>query len=213
MNVNDLPKYPEARELEIGDYHLIAPILKAEPLKTADYNFTNIFAWRFAYEYKISTLDGLIITLGKYNDRSFFLPPIGDQKRSADIACKVFEISKRIDRDTFLAVAPRGLTEDLRSRDNIKVIDDRADWDYIHKRNELAELPGQRYHAKKNLIRQFENQYNAKVEELTTTTCVEAMEFSDRWCQQRDCESNEGLAKEKCAIFQMLKYFEVLRLH
>lgn len=213
MQINDLPTYPEGRDLSLTDYHLIIPLLRDQHLEISDYNFTNIFAWRTAYEYKISKLNGMIITKGFFQKRPFFMPPIGNSRLAAETSYSVFELHDNPKDRPFLAVAPDYLAHEMDGMPHLKIISDRDDWDYIYKSSDLAELLGQKYHAKRNLINQFSNIYDVKVEDLTTATCAEAIEYSDRWCEQRDCDSDEGLEKEKCAIFQMLSHFEALRLH
>ncbi len=212
MTVNTLPIYPESRELTISDYQFIIPALKEHEVEVSDVNFTNVFAWRFAYDYRISQLNGMIILHGIYKNAPFFLVPIGKSDQIAETAYGVFR-SSHPEKIPFLACVLEDLADELTKKPGIQVAKDRDNWDYIFKSSDLAELPGQKYHAKKNLIRQFTAKFNATVEELTTETCKEAMDFSERWCKQRDCESNEGLEKEKCAIYQMLTYFEALRLH
>jgi hypothetical protein len=214
MQAGDIPTYPEGRDLQITDFHHIVPLLKEHPLKISDYNFTNIFAWRIANKYKVSLLDNMIITFGKFRDDGpFFFPPIGDPKRAADTVHKIFEFHKDSNNRPFLAFASKHLAQELDKNPLIKIVPDRNNWDYVYKSSDLAELPGQKYHAKRNLIKQFETTYSATVEELTTSTCLEAIEYSDRWCEQRDCDSDEGLERERCAIYQMLSHFEALRLN
>lgn len=213
MQVNSLPLYPEGRDLEIADYNLIIPVLRKYPAESSDMNFTNIFAWRNAYRYKISQLDGVITILGFYEDKRFILTPIGDPSMAADAAYSVFLTSVKPDAIPLLAVAPDWLAGLLKDRPHISISPSRADWDYVYRSSDLAELPGQNYHAKRNLIKQFRDKYTAEVEELNKDTCAEAIEFSDKWCRQRDCESEEGLEIEKCAIYQMLTNFEALKLH
>lgn len=213
MQIKSLPKYPGGREPEISDYQIITPLFGGLPLQISDYNFTNIYAWRKAYEYKIAELRGAVITYGIYNGNDFFLSPIGDPDKVVNAALTAITTPGERGNVPYLAAAPRWLVDRMKEIKNVQVAPDRGDWDYVHKSADLAELPGQKYHSKKNLIRQFTAKYDAKIEALNTQTCAEAMEFSDRWCEQRDCESDEGLEKEKCAIYQMLTNFEALGLH
>lgn len=213
MQGNDLPTYPKTRKLKITDYHHVAPLLKEYPLKISDYSFTNIFAWRQAYNYRISDFNEMLIVSGQYRKRPFILPPIGNPKMAADTVLQIFKMQKKSSKRPFLAVSPDHLAEELEEEAHIKIISDRENWDYIYNSSDLAKLEGQKYHSKRNLIKQFNSLYSAEVEELTTASCAEAIEYSDRWCEQRDCESNEGLKREHCAIYQMLSHFEALRLH
>jgi len=41
----------------------------------------------------------------------------------------------------------------------IKVKETRGHWDYLYRLNDLATLPGNRFHKKKNLVNQFKKKY------------------------------------------------------
>lgn len=213
MQADPLPVYPENRKIELGDRDYIVPALEIIFPKTSDQNFTNIFAWRNAYDYNVSQLDGMIIVQGFIDTKGFFLPPIGDPAKAAKVSYNILKMAERMGVPLVLEAAQERLADEMEQMPGVTVISERDNWDYVYESVELAELPGQRYHAKRNLIKQFQDKFSAKVEDLSAKACKEAMEFSERWCEQRDCESDDALTKEKCAIYQMLTHFDELKLH
>ena len=86
----------------------------------------------------------------------------------------------------------------------------RGHWDYLYDVNELIELPGNRFHKKKNLLNQFKKTCNYTVEPLGTATVKQALAMQEDWCTWRDCESSEGLSAENGAISRVLRQWENL---
>jgi len=63
--------------------------------------------------------------------------------------------------------------------------------DYVYNRADLAELAGDRYHKKRNLIRQFEKAHSIGDEVIVTgmtpADADDCLDFLDEWCAERDC--------------------------
>lgn len=87
-------------------------------------------------------------------------------------------------------------------------------YDYVYLRNDLADLAGNKYSKKRNLISQFEREYaqSAKVEEIHPAAVPECLDFLEEWCKQRDCDAEPGsdLSCEKMAAINMLENIELL---
>lgn len=88
--------------------------------------------------------------------------------------------------------------------------------DYIYLTRDLAELRGNRYAKKRNLIHQFTRDYVAKkrVEtgRLDAAAVPECLDFLEKWCAQRDCDADqkENVACEKEAAIQALQTIDQL---
>ena len=86
--------------------------------------------------------------------------------------------------------------------------------DYVYRQSDLAELRGNRYAKKRNLINQFQRDYlthnRVTIETIDSTNQLECLDFLEEWCAERDCspEGNLELACEKEAARQMLTYIE-----
>jgi hypothetical protein len=62
---------------------------------------------------------------------------------------------------------------------------DRDNFDYVYERAELAELRGNRFHSKKNLINHFLRHHAFEYHRLTPDLVEPARELADRWCRVR----------------------------
>ena len=91
MEVNNLPTFPDGRDMEVTDWSFVCPALKLNPVDVADYNFTNMFAWRKAYNYKISEFDGMILHEASFEHQRNLFPPLGDPKKVAAFEVWLFD--------------------------------------------------------------------------------------------------------------------------
>jgi hypothetical protein len=88
--------------------------------------------------------------------------------------------------------------------------------DYVYRQGDLAELMGNRYSKKRNLINQFQRDYLDKdrvtLEAMEEAHGPECLEFLEAWCAERDCspEDNIDLACEKEAAANMLTDFRFM---
>ena len=90
--------------------------------------------------------------------------------------------------------------------------------DYVYLTSDLAELRGNKYSKKRNLIHQFERKYLSRervaVEPLTSAIAEECIRFLDRWCEEAHCDvdQDEDLACERQAIINTLENIETLQV-
>jgi len=89
--------------------------------------------------------------------------------------------------------------------------------DYIYLQNDLANLSGNKYSKKRNLIHQFEREYvgtnRVQIEPLGFHNISDSLEYLEEWCAQRDCEDLEhlDLNAEKSAIANCITHIEDLK--
>ncbi|OPZ83899.1 MAG: hypothetical protein BWY76_02077 [bacterium ADurb.Bin429] len=207
-----IPQFPEFKPIELADRAPVEAFLTAHPPLASEYTFTNLFAWRETHHYHIAAFgDGFLIRKTDHDDYPALLQPlVSTEKRAAVLAG--FEYLREqdappvIDRvgEDFLA------GEDWASWP-VMVVEDRDNADYVYSVPELVELKGDKYHDKKNLLRQFEKKFpGARYVPLTSELIGQSLLFQHEWCEERECATNEGLLQEQCAVFQMLKHFESL---
>lgn len=207
-----LPIFPEFRPLEIGDGPVFHKLFRDHPPIISEYTFTNLFAWMYPYDFRISARNEMLVILTTSCDKGGLYPPVGpwDGKQIFELLKKAAELG----RADHFHCADEKIVEALQPfASELEIINEPDQDDYIYLRDDLVHLPGNKFHDKKNLLRQFERKYDANFEPLTVSTIEEALKFEHTWCKTRECEKDPGLSREKCAIFQMLSCFEVLRLN
>jgi hypothetical protein len=92
----------------------------------------------------------------------------------------------------------------------IRIEEERGNWDYFYRVSDLIELKGNRYHKKKNLLNQFNRKYDFSYQPFGADMVEQAMAMQTDWCTWRDCESSDILSSENRAIFRILKEWQQL---
>jgi hypothetical protein len=90
--------------------------------------------------------------------------------------------------------------------------------DYIYLTRDLAELKGNKYSKKRNLIKQFQRNYvesdRVILSSIAPENIEECIEFLEKWCEQRDCDADptKDLACEKLAAINTLMNIELFEV-
>jgi hypothetical protein len=203
-----IPEFPEFREVDLSLKPVVRDLLRSYPLEASEYTFTNIFAFRLAYEFQLSRLRGNLIIKRNKEPVSFF-SPVGNSHIGETIK-ELFGYLKNISDDAYIERVPESFVKEyLASRDFI-VHEDRDNFDYLYNVQELIELKGRKFHDKKNRVNRFRADYEYEYFTLTPERIEECIEFEHYWCEVKDCGKYPGLEKERCAILELLNNFESL---
>ena len=162
--------------------------------RCCEYAFTNIFAWRDAFQEKIGEYAGYLTV--RCNDSRYFWPA-----GQGDIR----PMLKALEQDA-AALGNRlslySLTEGEKERleslfpGKFEYTLVRDGFDYCYDINRLADLPGKKLHAKRNHINRFmENNPSWTYEEITPETLPACLEMDKEW--YRRSMVREGLAEER----------------
>ena len=181
--------------------HDYLELISTCPQVASDYSFINLWAW--AKEYGLSwAWNGRLVWIKQSRPQEALWAPVGaweevDWKRVfADLAA-----SGR----TFIRVPDTlaGLwKQQLGPR--VHVAPERGHWDYLYTVSDLVNLPGNRYHNKKNLLNQFTKAQEFTYVDFGPRVIEQAMAMQEDWCTWRDCESSELLSSENRAILRIL---------
>jgi len=201
-----IPTYPEFAPIVLEYKAEVDAVLARLQPQASEYTFTNLFAWAETSRYQLSRFeDGLLIRKEFGGNVSFLQPLAPDHEAVAVAAC--LKAAGRIERvgEDFLARLDLGTL-------SAAVREDRDDFDYVYSVLELIALRGDKYHDKKNLLNQLDKQYDWQYHPLTPEIVERCLHFQHEWCAERDCEKDEGLFREHCATFRMLRYFSELHI-
>ena len=203
------PEFPDSRDIFLSDKPIFDEIFAANPPELSAYTFTNIFAWRASYVFQVSSLgDYLVIVHHDHEGRKFCWEPLG----SGDVRSAILEIFNRIDGQLdfrHISAKTAGLIKDC---PNLAVEPDRSNFDYLYLADDLINLAGRKFDAKRNFIKRFKAVNDYQYESITQETAQECLEFASAWCDERSCETVEGLMREYNAVSQMLTNFHALGL-
>lgn len=175
------------------------------PQKTSDYSFINLWGW--AEEYGLLwAWENDLIWLKQTKPEVRFWAPIGTWqdinwptrfKKLAISACSFIRIPEEL-----VQIWKIGLSDLLR------IESAKGQWDYLYLISDLVNLQGNRFHKKKNLLYQFQKNYDYAYLKLGSDTVAMARTMQADWCSWRDCESSENLSAENRVIDRILKNWD-----
>jgi hypothetical protein len=200
------PSYPEFRELRLEDKSRLDDAFKRYDPQISEYTFTNLFVWRETFHVLLSHLENAIL-VKRWNPASnqfFLLPPIGTNS----VVSLVKEMLLMTGERDFppLYGVDRLQAESLKSEDfNIREM--RDNWDYLYAVQDLSDLPGSKYYAKRKNIKNCLATYNPTYKPITEEIVNQCLQLQTKWCDLRSCDTIPGLEAEHRAIKETFLHF------
>ena len=163
---------------------------------SSDYSFVNIWGWTEEYGLQWAWHEDLV-WIRQTRPQTIYWAPVGDWETQP--------WAKRLFPAVFSRV-PEPLEALWRQSvpDSIKTEQTRDDWDYLYESKDLADLRGNRFHKKKNLVNQFRKKYDFSYHPFGPELVQKAMAMQTDWCTWRDCESSRTLSSENRVIERIL---------
>lgn len=206
-----IDQFPQFREIDLSHQGQVTDLLNRHPLEASEYTFTNMFAFRETYNFKLSFLDEHLIILKDKEPVSLFCP-VGNIN-SLNVLGTLFAWLKDQTDEAYIERVPESFVNTyIKDNKDFIVEEERDHFDYLYDVKELAELKGRKYHDKRNKVNKFRTLYNHEYLSLTTDLIDEGLNFEDNWCEVEECEKYYGLENEKNAILKMLCNFESLNI-
>ncbi|MDR2489081.1 MAG: phosphatidylglycerol lysyltransferase domain-containing protein [Desulfovibrio sp.] len=178
-------------------------LLSFTSVHASDYSFANIWGWTpyYGLEWRF---DGALCWIRQNRPEPCFWAPVGPWNTIRNWRdCAELAHGTRLIRvpEALCAMWKRAFAED------IVLEETRGQWDYLYLASELAALPGNRFHKKKNLLRQFQKGYDYEYRSLSVNCVETVMNMQTEWCRWRDCESSEALLAENDAVARVLAHW------
>lgn len=193
--------------ITIEDRELLEQYLNGYDYQTSGLSFTSLYMWRNInnFSWKLSgdymLLSGVShLELDEGIEEPFLLPPLSKNgvyeaegvKAALMEAKEIFESGGH----TFsVRLLPSHMTDILRDAcsGQMEFLEDRPNYDYVYRRQDLADLKGKDYHAKKNHLNYFCKNYAYEYIPLTSDMAREAMEFISAFNARKEISEYEML--------------------
>lgn len=180
---------------------------QATPRRSLDYSLVNLWGWQeyFGLEWHFS--EGLCWIRQTKPDLLCWAP-LGDWNKAdwKGIFERYFE-----NREWHFTRVPEELANLWLDAlpDNIRLEEDRGQWEYLYLRSDLANLSGARFHKKKNHYNSYVKAYGEPDYEPISMPMVDAvLGVQDHWCQWHECEDSPSLQAENEAIRRVLTHWD-----
>jgi hypothetical protein len=201
----DLPRYPECRDLELTDKPHIDAWLEVLQPRISELTFACLYLFRTAHSYRITLAGNSPAILAKGDDGTpYFLPPLsGEIETAADLLLA--------DGLTLYGADEKFIAEHFRGR-QVELFEDRDNFDYLYLRSDLAELPGNRFHKKKNRISYFAGRHEYVVEPYAAHHLEGCLGLLEEWRRVRSGIESRSIDHETAAAREGLMLAATLGL-
>ncbi len=206
MTFEDLPPYPEAREITLKDKSDFNEVFQTLQPQISEYTFTNLYTWRRNKCVLISGVDEIPLILQESGGVRYMMPPLS--KISLKDFIKI--VGGRGEILPFFGIL-KDQTDEVAEM-GFTVTIDRDNWDYVYLVEDLIKLRGSNYRVKRQNINQCLSQHTCEYVEITESLLDDCLQFYERWCKYRKCEDDQGLEAEGDAIRETLTHFNELHL-
>lgn len=204
MSTN-IPEYPGKRPIALSDGDLLKSILGALQPEVSELTFANLYLFRHVHNYHLSILDNSLIVSGTgYDGTLYMLPPLSGDR--GVVARKLLDYGHQ------LYGVDEGFFKSELDGFGYLMIADRDNDDYIYLRSDLSDLPGNRYHKKKNRINYFISRHDFTVEPFSHSHFQSALRLMDRWERTRIGVFNNSLQAEISANREAIALFDQIGL-
>lgn len=189
------------------------PLLKQAPSRCCEYSFANMMMWREYFDTQIAyNDDAVVVRFG--GEVPHYLAPAGSAAE---------QTLRALYDDALLRGEPLyvfGYDEDDIGRlwDEYTVescTEHRDEFDYLYLVEDLANLSGRKYHAKRNHIAAFSKEYAWQYEELSDHNVADMLSAADMWYEQRVTaygDPDGALEAENTAIHELLSHRREIEL-
>jgi hypothetical protein len=190
--------------ITFSEYQALRPYFDNQPHELCSYLLPSIIAWRndnFEPFYTIA--DGEVILSARVKDRMCLLLPLSPKEKMPPDRLR--ELSWKSEIPIIFPVSDLYLKiHGMRQVETLFQIEEKPEYsDYVYRTEDLAQLKGNKYSKKRNLINQFERKYLGEgrlaVAPITPADTDECLEFLEEWCLSNNCDAKgmDELACEK----------------
>ena len=206
--------FPDFRPLGVADRALIQEALWRYQPDTSELTFTNLFIWSSLYRWRWSTAgEWLIFLMEEDGKEPALLQPVGPSPRLevTRLALGWLRAERGIQSPRIERADSRFVLE-VSAAAEFRVTPEREHFDYLYESSDLIALKGARYHAKRNHISRFLQDYGAAFQfvPIGSANLDLCAEFQERWCEWRRCDEDMNLREEWAAVRQGLAHYQDL---
>jgi len=202
-------EFPRFSNLTLEDKPLLDSLLKEAQAQISELTFTNLFVWNASEPVQTSEVnETVLIQRRRLRDgKTFLLPPLG-KTALPEVVRSLRTLSLEGELPPFYGFTPQQVQ--LLENEFEKVEPDRDDWDYVYLTRDLTDLPGDKYHPKRNFISRCLSKYECRYANIGPNEIEDCLQLQTRWCNLRNCSEVQGLEAENTAIKTAFENYERL---
>ncbi len=200
----------EFKKPQLSDMEWIKEAMHDSDAMACEYCFGNLYMWTEIYENTVANYNGVFIARDG-TDRPMYLYPCGKGDKKAAIE----ELIKYSANDGWplelYCLTPKSVRElDSMFPDKFDYIEMREYFDYLYFSEDLGNLAGRKYHAKRNHISYFKKTFNWQYEKITKDNICDCYRMNEEWEKENKEYDDGSLTDELDAITRAFKNFDEL---
>ncbi len=200
-----IPRYPERRPIALEDKPVLDSIFTALQPRVSEFTFANLYLFRKAHDYRIAMVGDSVVIFGRgYDGATYFLPPFTGDVEEA--------LARLFGEGITLYGADEAFVGRHLRIAGVGIAEDRDNFDYLYLRKELAELPGNRFHRKKNRINYFASRHAYEIEVFGEGRLDGCLELLEEWRRVHGDMTSRSLILEAEATSEALNMAALLGL-
>ncbi len=200
----------EFREPLITDKQRVQEILSQTRQTACEFCFGNIFIWSPIYGSELSMCKHFLICRSTDDKPSYSIPKGNGDYTQCIEALKEEANADGHNLELYAITEPeKEMLEEIMPG-KFRFVESRHNFDYVYSVEELATLPGKKFHSKRNHIAYFEKNYDWNYEEINRDNIQECIEMNKKWEEENSKRNPTGMRKEETAIIRAFENYEVL---
>jgi hypothetical protein len=211
--------------ITLEDRALLEEYLDSFEYTTSGLTYTSLFMWKEINMFSWEILGDYLCITGADNldpimGEPFMLPPLTRTGvyEPAGLRAAVLEAKRRFEekgKPFNIMLVPLPVLDALKAAfpDELRIEEDRANYDYVYDRQELIDLKGRAFHSKKNHLNYFLANYTYEYGPLLPGMADEAMEFIEAFNARKNLEDpheRELLAFEERAMQDVFHHLDTV---
>jgi len=195
----DIPEFPESQKLTFEDKPLLEALFKEMQPQISELTFTNLYVWNEAEPARLSRLNKTVLLQRRriLDGKNVFLPSWTNEAIST-----LLENLRKVAVENHTEILLYGIDSMQAGQlsERYRVFPDRDNWDYIYLSSDLADLPGDKYHSKRNFVTRCLADHKCEYAKLDASVVNDCLQLQTEWCNLRQCGSVPSLEAENRAI-------------
>lgn len=205
MELNFRKPALEDKKIIDGYYHMANS-------RSCEDTFANLYLWNRLYPMEFAEMDGMMILKSARED-FYFRFPKGDRSHLKKVMEKMIDYAEQKGVSFKMGVVTPEqfavLEELFPGKFQIEYF--REDADYVYEQEKLANLPGKKYHGKKNHVNKFMKTYpDWRYEPITDENVEDCFQMALIWRNRNGCDEAEEKRTEMCVALNFLRLMKEL---
>lgn len=204
-----IPNYPRFKKITVRDKRIIDRFVsRYDPY--SDFNFVSLYSWNTDKNTALSRLNGnLVIRLKDYTGDGVTYSILGETKLQESIQT----LLKSLPRNGTLKLIPHIVADRINRSEipsDIALDEDRDNHDYVYELDTIANLQGNDFKKKRNMIKTFRTKYPEAVFEIldlgNKQHRKQIMDLVHEWVAAKDTSLNEDEVLGLQNVFALHKH-------